>query len=214
MGQSPYRRGWLFLTVGFCIACSSASAPELDMGPRLIFVAGSSIRAMDPGSGKTSWIMPLDGTIEGVSAGPESGRMFVSVVGAGSERELLNVDLCSRRIDWRLAMFQSGEPNVINDVGLSTGEVMSVHPVANVIYLWRSWKADTLGIASVDLGQRVPTGFSGPWNTISTRRSPRCGWPTACLVRPVPADGGSTPHSSHGRRSRRRSGPGARCCCG
>lgn len=157
------RRG-VFATAVLCLGCSNSTPPELGFGPWLILVAGSTIRAIDLDSGVVFWVMPLDGAVEGVATGSEPHRVFVSVKRSGGERELLSIDLCGRVIDWRLAMFGAGGPNQINEIGLSTGEVVAVPPRADRIYLWRSWKGDTLGIASLDLDQLTPTAFSGPWN--------------------------------------------------
>jgi hypothetical protein len=59
-------------------------------------------------------------------------------------------------------MFTGSRPSEVNGIGLSTGEVMAVYPDGHV-YAWRSWRENTFGLAAVDIEQRVPTAFSGPW---------------------------------------------------
>ncbi|MCH8986399.1 MAG: hypothetical protein IIB04_07275 [Acidobacteria bacterium] len=137
---------------------------QLDSVSRLLYVAGSTIRAIDLDSGGTPWVIPLDGTVEGVVVGAKPHHLFVTVKGSNFQRELVRVDLCTRRVDRRLAMSGIAGPDQANGIRLATGEVMAVHPLADRLYLWRSWREDTLGIASVDLGEFAPTAFSGPWN--------------------------------------------------
>ena len=155
---------WTLVLACACISCSNGTAVQLDSVSRLLYVAGSTIRAIDLDSGGTPWVIPLDGTVEGVVVGAEPHHLFVTVEGSNFQRELVRVDLCTRRVDRRLAMSGIAGPDQANGIRLATGEVMAVHPLADRLYLWRSWREDTLGIASVDLGEFAPTAFSGPWN--------------------------------------------------
>lgn len=146
------------------ISCSNGTAPQFESVSTLVYIAGSRIRAIDLDSGETPWVIPLDGTVEGAVVGAEPHHLLVTVEDSSSGRELVSIDLCRRLVDKRLAMFGAGGPNEINGIGLSTGEVMAVHSLANRLYLWRSWKGDVQGVASVDLRELAPTAFSGPWN--------------------------------------------------
>lgn len=160
------------LGAGLFLACSNATEPTSVPPESLVLVAGSEIEGFDPSSGAAVWSMSVQGMIENVVLSPDGRGMLLAVNTQASDRSLMKVDLCSLIVEWRLPLLRSGEPNWIEDVGLSTGEVMATDASGGFAYLWRSWKGDTLGIALVDLDRYAPSAFSGPWDVRAGGISP------------------------------------------
>lgn len=140
---------------------SSCDSPEMVIAT----VSGDlGLQVIDPSVGCVAARARLGAGIEGAALSPDGAVVFLGVKLPGFRNELIALDARTARELWRMPLGDGGSPNVLDGVGLVSGEVLSVSTDGDLLYLWRATSRGSEGITAINLRTRRPVAFSGPWN--------------------------------------------------
>ena len=171
-GSTFARHARLVLALSLAVGCDSpVSKSNPCDSPEMVIatVAGDyDLQVINPSAGCVAARAALGGGgIEGAALSPDGAIVYLGVRLPGFPKQLVAVDARTARELWRVPLGDGGNPSVLDGVGLVSGEVLSVSPDGDLLYLWRATRGGGQGIAAIDLRTRRPVAFSGPWNVVA-----------------------------------------------
>jgi len=149
--------------------CRSAIAPDDGDGGHADIVATTGtapdrLLLVNGTSGRVTNRLDVGGRVEGLASAPDGSVLYAGVAGAGFRQSLVALDARTGRTLWMLPLSENGRPNVVDDIGLLTGEILAASSDNRRLYVARSLQGGIGGIAVLDLTSRRPVAFTGPWN--------------------------------------------------
>lgn len=164
----------------FCLpvsACGDLFGPGPFGGDTLYLLSTDSraILELDLETGDIRPRLSLGGAVYGRGKRPARSVYYALRDGAGQPggNEVVRVDLCSMTVPWRQGIDGVDEPSVF-DGGFRVAAHFNITPSldGDLVLLGPSWRDGIRGIVALDVAEREPVGFAGPFYYASARMVP------------------------------------------